>query len=256
MAAGRIDAAGLVAAYKSVSEPWTPSFTALLRSIPMRWLRRMPWTPNARRAICGGRCTAFPILVKDNIETLDPMPDHGRIAGAGQQCHPSGRAGGGQAARRRRHHPGKNQSQRMGQYPLHPLDQWLVGDRRLDPQSLCPGSQHLRLQCRQRRGGGRKPGGCGAWNGDQWLAGLSRFLQWHCLAQADRRIGVAHPYRADFAHPGHGWADDAQRGRCGAVADGHGGQRSQRSRHKRQPTPAVPTIPPWAALRCRASGWA
>ncbi len=33
----------------------------------------------------------------------------------------------------------------MGQYPLHPFDQRLVGDRRLDPQSLCAGPQHLRL---------------------------------------------------------------------------------------------------------------
>src|SRR5437868_6303170 len=80
-------------------------------------------------------------------------------------------------ARRRGHYPGQDQSERMGQYPQYPFDQWLVGDRRADPQSLCPRSQHLRLQRGQRRRDRRQPCGSRPGHRNQRLAGLSRLVQ-------------------------------------------------------------------------------
>ena len=48
----------------------TPSCT---RIFPPRWRRRARSTPSARRGACAVRCTAFPVAIKDNVDTAD-MP--------------------------------------------------------------------------------------------------------------------------------------------------------------------------------------
>ena len=95
-----------------------------------------------------GPLHGIPILLKDNIETKRRYQHHRRFAGFGRLALAPGRVRSRTAARRRRHHSRQNQSQRMGQLPLHAFHQRLERTRRPDQMSLRAGSQSVRLQLR------------------------------------------------------------------------------------------------------------
>ncbi len=99
-----------------------------------------------------GPLHGIPILIKDNIDTADRMmTTAGSLALRG--LHRGAGFGGGRAAARgRRRAAGQNQSQRMGQLPVEPLDQRLERSRRPYAQPLRARPQCLRLQLRIRRG--------------------------------------------------------------------------------------------------------
>lgn len=92
--------------------------------------------------------------------------------------------------------------------------------RRADPQSVRPGSQSLRLQCRHRCGDRRQPGHSRHRHRNRRQHHLPGLGERPGRAQADRGPGQPRRHHSDLGQPGHRRPDDAQRRRCGRRAAG------------------------------------
>ena len=112
--------------------------------------RPRPRAPAARAA----RCTACPVLLKDNIATGDRMATTAGSLALDGVAAPPRRAPRDAPARRRRGDPRQDQPQRVGQHPLDAVDQRLERPRRPDPQPVRARPQHERLEL-GLGGGGR-----------------------------------------------------------------------------------------------------
>ena len=113
------------------------------------------------------------------------------LAGAGGPSPQAGRIHRAPSARSGRRDPGEDESQRMGQLPVHAILVGLELARRPDEESLCPGSQPVwielgdgRRDCRQSRGGRHR-------HGDRWQHHLPGVGERPRRSQADRRARLA-----------------------------------------------------------------
>ena len=105
--------------------------------------------PSARRARCAGRCTAFPILIKDNVDIAGMVNSAGSLALADNR--PAADAFMVDApARGRRGDSRQDQPQRVGELPLDALVVRLELARRPDEESVRARSQSVRLELRHR----------------------------------------------------------------------------------------------------------
>ena len=159
LAAGRVTSVELVRAYRARIARIDGTLRSVLALNPaaLEPGRGLGRGAAARRAL--GPLAGVPVLLKDNIETADPVADHRRLPGAeGQRLGPR-RAAGRAAAGGGRDHPGQDQPSEWANYPLRALDQRLERGGRPDAQPLRPRPQRLRLELRLRRGGGGEPRG-------------------------------------------------------------------------------------------------
>ena len=132
-----------------------------------------------------GPLDGMPMLIKDNIETRDPIPTTaGSLALKDNITHRDA-PGGRRAARGGRGDPRQDQPLRMGQHPLDPLDERVERGRRAGAQSLCARSHRLRLVERLGRGGGGELRRGGARHRDRRLGGLPVLDERAGRAQAD-----------------------------------------------------------------------
>ena len=170
--------------------------------------------PSARPRAYGGPLHGIPILVKDNIETADPMPTTaGSLALAGNVTHRDAplvarlRAAGAVIL-------GKtNLSEWANFRSSNSIWGWSgVGGLVKNPYVLD------RNACGSSSGSGAAVAASLAaaaigteTNGSLVCPGSFNGI---VSLQADGGAGVAHPCRADFRHPGHRRADGAQRRRC------------------------------------------
>ena len=104
-----------------------------------------------------GPLHGIPILIKDNIGTADRMTTTAGSLALEGSIPAAGRLRRRASARGRRGAPRQDQPLRVGQLPLHPLDQRLEQPRRPVPQPLRARPQPVGLQLRLRRGGRRQP---------------------------------------------------------------------------------------------------
>ena len=203
-----------------------------------------------------GPLFGMPILIKDNIETLGPLPTTaGSLALANNVTNRDAplvarlRAAGAVIV-------GKANLVGMGEHPLEQFDLRLERGRRPGPQSLCAQPQSVRLvELGQRGGGGGGHGAGGDRHRDRRLDHLPRRDQRHRRLQAHGRPGQPHPCRADQPQPGHAGADDAECARRRARAHRHRRHRPRRSGHRRgRPRGASIMRPRSGPTRCAASG--
>jgi amidase len=88
MAAGRVDAAGLVEAYRARIAAIDPKLHSVIALNPDAIARARALDAERKAGHVRGPLHGIPILVKDNIETLDPMPTTaGSLALAGNITH-------------------------------------------------------------------------------------------------------------------------------------------------------------------------
>ncbi len=93
-----------------------------------------------------GPLHGVPVLIKDNIDTADKMmTTAGSLALVGSKP-PKDSFRGAEAARGGRGDSGQDQSQRVGEHSVQPLDQRMERARRANEESLCTGSQCLRIE--------------------------------------------------------------------------------------------------------------
>ena len=157
--------------------------------------------------------------------------DHGGLVGAARRA-PAGRVHRLPAAGGGRRHPGQGEPVRVGQLPLHPLDQRLVHRRGPDGEPLRARPQPVRVQLRVRRRAFRRPGAAGSRHRDRRLDRLSRQHLRRGRGQADHGAGQPVRDRAAVPGPGHRGPDgDLGRGRGGAAFRARRGRpRGQRGR--------------------------
>ncbi len=168
-----------------------------------------------------GPLHGIPILLKDNIESRDPMPTTaGSLALAGNV---TGRDAFFVARLREAGVVilGKTNLSEWANFRSERILQRLERSRRPDEQPLRSDPQPLRLELgiRGRRRGQPRRGRDR--HRDQRLDRLSRHRQRRGRNQADRRPGQQERSGADLPHPGHRRADGEERGRCGHPAVGH-----------------------------------
>ncbi len=123
-----------------------------------------------------GPLDGMPVLIKDNIETKEPIPTT---------------AGGGYSR--------QDQFERVGELPRVAGNFGLERGGRPDAQSVRAGPHGVRQQQRQRGGGGGQPGGGRRRVGDGRVGDVPGQYQWGGWVQADAWAGFPHAYRADFA---------------------------------------------------------
>ena len=147
--------------------------------------------PSSRPARPRGPLHGIPVILKDNIDSLDPMPT---TAGA-TVLRDSFVGSDSRVAKRLREagrrHPGQGQHERMGQLPRQLLLERLERRRRPDAQPLRARPQPLRLELglgRRRRGQPLRPGHR---HRDQRFDRLPGQQQRHRRPQAHRRAWSA-----------------------------------------------------------------
>ena len=175
MAGGQATSADLVRAYLAriaAMDRKGPALRAIIALNPDALAQAKALDAERKAGHVRGPLHGVPILIKDNIETLDPvattagslaLKDNVTRRDAGGR-RPAAGGGGGD--------PGQDQSQRMGQYPLQPVDERLERDRRAGAQSLCARPHRLRIVERIGCGGGGELRGGGGGDGDRRIGGM------------------------------------------------------------------------------------
>ncbi len=135
-AQGRASAESLTQGYLRRIERYDrrgPALRAVLAVNPQALEAARALDAERRAGRLRGPLHGIPLLIKDNIETRDPLPTTAgslALAARGTGRCPGRRA----AARRRCGDPRQDKSERMGQLPLHSLGQRLERRRRPDPR--------------------------------------------------------------------------------------------------------------------------
>ena len=124
---------------------------------PRRSPMRRRWTPSARPARFAARFTAFPILIKDNIDVCR-HGELGRLARACRYASEAGRVHRRAPARGRCGDSRQDEPQRVGQLPLDAIDIGLELARRPNQEPVCPRSQPVRLELGHRNRNRGEPG--------------------------------------------------------------------------------------------------
>ncbi len=132
-----------------------------------------------------------------------PHQHHRRFARARRLARPPRRRRCRSPARRRRHHPRQNQSQRMGQFPLHPLHQRMERTRRSNQKPLRSRSQSLRLQLRLGRWRRRQSLRRGHRQRNRWIGHQPVIYQRPRRHQTHRRTRQPHRHHPHLGQPGH-----------------------------------------------------
>ena len=152
-----------------------------------------------------------------------PHADDGGIAGAGGIEAAARCVHREEIARSGRGDSGKNESERVGEYPVEPFDQRMERARRADEKSVCAGSESVRIEFGNGRGSFRELRGDRNRNGDGWIDCVPVFGERTCGDQADGRAGEPKQDHSDFAYAGHGWTDVPHGARCGdSAGSAHG----------------------------------
>ena len=139
-----------------------------------------------KAARCAGPLHGIPVLLKDNIDVAGMVNSAGSLALADHRPRQDAFIVA-PSARRRRRDPRQDQSQRVGQLPLHAIVVRLELARRPDEESLCARSQPVRIElgdgrrdCRQSRGDRHR-------HGDRWQHHLPGVGERPRRSQADGR---------------------------------------------------------------------
>ena len=176
------------------------------------------WMPSARPKARAVRCTAFPCLIKDNIDTADRMMTTagslallGSIAARDSVVAQRLRAAGAVIL-------GKtNLSEWANFRSSHSTSGWSGrGGLTRNPYALDRNA--VRLQFRIGRGGLGQPVRAGHRHGDRWLDRLPVFDEWHRRHQADAGSDPGHRHHSHRAFAGHRRTDGAHRHGCGDSA--------------------------------------
>ncbi len=233
MSAGRVTALGLVQAYEARIAKLDPTLHSVIALNPDAENQARALDQERKAGHVRGALHDIPILVKDNIETLDPvattagslaLKDNFTKRDAPVIAHL--RAAGvivlGKA----------NLSEWANIRSTHSISGWsAIGGLARNPFVLD------RNTCGSSAGSGAAVAASLAaaalgteTDGSLVCPGSFNGI----VAQTHSGPGVAHAYRAHLAHPGYSRTHDPQRGRCGAAVVGDGGKRSRRSRHGRR----------------------
>ena len=144
-----------------------------------------------------GPLDGVPVLIKDNIETKDPIATTAGSLALKDNVTLRRCAFGGELASAGCGDPGQNQPQRMGQYPIVAFDQRVERGRGPRPQPLCARSYIMWVIERIGRGGGGEFRGGGGGDRDRWIGGLPLLDERVGWAEADAGVDQSHACRAD-----------------------------------------------------------
>ena len=159
-----------------------------------------------------GPLHGIPVLIKDNIDTADKMMTTAGSLALRELAPGEGFDGGAKAARCRRGDSGEDESERVGEYSFEPFDQRMERARRADEESVCAGSESLRVEFGLGRGGVGESARGGDRDGNGRVDRVPVVDVRHCgikptvgLVSRTGIIPISHT-------PGYGGAD--VRGRC------------------------------------------
>ena len=156
MAAGTLSSAALTGFYLQRIERLNPALHAVITVNPDAPAEAA--ASDAARAAAGprGPLEGIPVLVKDNIQVGGHADHRGLARPADRRTRR--RLPGLAAARGRRGDHRQGEPVRVGQLPVHPLDQRLVHARRPDREPVRAGPQPVRVEFGVGGRGGRRAG--------------------------------------------------------------------------------------------------
>ena len=256
MAAGKVDAVGLVQAYQARIAAIDPQLHSVFALNPDALAEARALDAERKAGHVRGPLHGIPILVKDNIETLDPIPTTaGSLALANNITHRDApvvarlRAAGAIIL-------GKtNLSEWANIRSTHSISGWsAIGGWTHNPYVLD------RSTCGSSAGSGAAVAAslAAAALGTETNGSLVCPGAFNSLVSLKPTVGlVSRTHIVPISHT-QDTAGPMARSvrRCGAAAVGHGGQRSRRMRRRRAPMPIAPIMRRWrgASLKGKRLG--
>ena len=186
------------------------------------------------QSLCAARCTASRFCSRTTSKRATRLPPPPVRSRSPIGALPQDAFVVGSPARRGRHRPRQNQSQRVGQLPLHAFHQRLERARRPNQKPLRARSQSVRLQLRLGRRRRRQSVRRGYRYRDRWIGYRSLIHQRHRRTQAHRRTGQPLRHRPHLGQPGHRRAHGAHGSRRRDFAE-RDGRRSDQKPSKGSP---------------------
>ena len=205
LAAGTLSSAALTGFYLQRIERLNPALHAVITVNPDAPAEAA--ASDAARAADGprGPLEGIPVLVKDNIQVAG-MPTTAGLArpAAGRTRR---RLPGRPAPRGRRGDHRQGEPVRVGQLPVHPLDQRLVHARRPDREPVRAGPQPVRVEFGVGGRGSRRAGAARGRHRDRRLDRLPGQRLRDRRHQAHQRAGQPPRHRAHLTGAGHRGTD-------------------------------------------------